>query len=48
MNKKNVKWTIKSLLEKYSTIEFPEYQREAAVWNLDKKQKLIDDDLVKS
>ena len=42
MNKKNVKWTIKSLLEKYNTIEFPEYQREAAVWNLDKKQKLID------
>ncbi len=42
MNKTNIKWTIKSLLEKYDAIEFPEYQREPSVWNLDKKQKLID------
>jgi hypothetical protein len=42
MNKNNFTWTIKDLEERYNIIEFPEYQREPTVWNLDKKQKLID------
>ena len=42
MNKNNVMWTIKDLQEKNALIEFPEYQREPTVWNLDKKRKLID------
>jgi hypothetical protein len=42
MKKFNYQWTIKTLLEKQHMIEFPEYQREPTVWDLDKKRKLID------
>ena len=35
-------WTIKKLTENINKIEFPEFQREPTVWNLDKKQRLID------
>ncbi|MGO9014000.1 MAG: DUF262 domain-containing protein [Dissulfurispiraceae bacterium] len=35
-------WTISKLSEHIKQIEFPEFQREATVWNLEKKQKLID------
>jgi len=35
-------WTIKKLSESYNNIEFPEFQREPTVWNLEKKQRLID------
>lgn len=42
MEKSNDYWTIKDLFEKRQQIEFPEYQREANVWNLEKKQRLID------
>lgn len=34
--------TIKGLSEKFLAIDFPEYQRESTVWDLDQKQKLID------
>ena len=42
MKKKNVKWSIKDLQKKFDIIEFPEFQREPTVWNLEKKRKLID------
>ena len=42
MKKKNLKWTIEDLMKRYKNIEFPEFQREPNVWNLDKKRKLID------
>jgi uncharacterized protein with ParB-like and HNH nuclease domain len=42
MNKRNVKWSISDLQKNYDIIEFPEYQREPTVWNIDKKRKLID------
>lgn len=34
--------TIEALRESFLTIDFPEYQRESTVWDLDQKQKLID------
>jgi hypothetical protein len=42
MNKSNEHWTIKQLFKRMHLIEFPEYQREPNVWNLEKKQRLID------
>ena len=42
MKKLNYKWSIRELLTKQDLIEFPEYQREPTVWDLDKKRKLID------
>ncbi len=42
MKKNNQQLTIRSLLEMIDDIEFPEYQREPTVWNLDRKRKLID------
>ena len=42
MEKKTILWPIKHLLEVNSSIEYPDYQREAFVWNLQKKQRLID------
>lgn len=42
MRKNNLYWTIKQLSENRHLIEFPEYQREPTVWNLEKKQRLID------
>jgi hypothetical protein len=42
MKKINRTWTIDDLRNKKGIIEFPEYQREPTVWNLQKKQRLID------
>ena len=42
MKKVNFLWSIRELLEKFDLIEFPEFQREPTVWNLEKKRKLID------
>lgn len=42
MKKRNIKWTIRELAGKFELFEFPEFQREPTVWNLQKKQKLID------
>lgn len=44
MKKINTFWTIRYLRDIYMkrSIDFPEYQREANVWNLYKKQRLID------
>ena len=36
------KWSIRKLLTKIGIIDYPEFQREPTVWNLDKKQRLID------
>jgi hypothetical protein len=35
-------WTIEKLRETIDRIEFPEFQREPTVWDLEKKQRLID------
>lgn len=42
MKKENQQWSIATLQEKIDDIEFPEYQREPTVWDLDRKRKLID------
>ena len=42
MEKNNYYWTIKFLKDNLAQIDFPEYQREPTVWNLEKKQRLID------
>jgi hypothetical protein len=42
MTKDNLTWTIRELLTKIDNIEFPEFQREGTVWDVDKKIKLID------
>ncbi len=42
MRKSNVRWTIQELKDKRQLVEFPEYQREPTVWNLEKKRRLID------
>lgn len=42
MEKNNFYWTIKDFVDNLAQIEFPEYQREPIVWNLEKKQRLID------
>ena len=42
MKKKNLRWTIDHLIENRHSVEFPEYQREPTVWNLEKKRRLID------
>lgn len=42
MKKTNGTWTIEDLRNRKGIIEFPEYQREPTVWNLQKKQRLID------
>lgn len=34
--------TVAELSEQFLSIDFPEYQRESTVWDLDQKQKLID------
>jgi hypothetical protein len=36
------KWSIRELLTKIGLIDYPEFQREPTVWDLDKKQRLID------
>jgi hypothetical protein len=35
-------WTIEKLSKNFNNIEFPEFQREPTIWDLEKKQKLID------
>src|ERR1035441_9188824 len=35
-------WTVDDLVKHLGKIEFPEFQREATVWKLEKKQRLID------
>ena len=35
-------WTIEKLRQNINNIEFPEFQREPPVWDLEKKQRLID------
>ena len=42
MEKNNLFWTIEYLINNIHLIDFPEYQREPTVWNLEKKQRLID------
>lgn len=42
MKKTNSTWTISDLHNRRGIVEFPEYQREPTVWNLEKKQRLID------
>jgi hypothetical protein len=42
MERKIVKWSINDLVNNKPNIGFPEFQREPTVWNLTKKQKLID------
>jgi len=42
MTKDNLTWTVRELLTKIDAIEFPEFQREGTVWDVDKKIKLID------
>lgn len=42
MKTQHVYWTIENLRKKINSIEFPEFQREPTVWDLEKKQRLID------
>jgi len=42
MKKTYHNWTIKELINKIDNIDFPEFQRDPNVWNLEKKQRLID------
>ncbi len=42
MRTKHVTWTINDLRRNIGRIEYPEFQREPTVWNLEKKQRLID------
>jgi len=42
MDRSATTFTIQELQHEFPRIEFPEYQREPTVWNLDQKQRLID------
>ena len=42
MKIKHISWTIEELSKNFKNIDYPEFQREGAVWTLDKKQRLID------
>jgi len=42
MKTQHAYWTIDKLSKTTNDIEFPEFQREPTVWNLEKKQRLID------
>ena len=42
MKKENKKWKISEFIDKIGIISFPEYQREPNVWDLKKRQRLID------
>ena len=42
MKKDNKKWKIREFIDKIGMISFPEYQREPNVWDLKKRQRLID------
>ena len=42
MQKETVLWSVRDLEERFSRINFPEYQREPNIWSLLEKQRLID------
>jgi hypothetical protein len=42
MKTRHVYWTIEKLRKSINSIEYPEFQREPTVWDLEKKQRLID------
>ena len=42
MHRSPLSFKIRDLQHQYPSIEFPEYQREPTVWNLEQKQRLID------
>lgn len=42
MDKTTELWSVTDLANRFTTINFPEYQREPNVWSLDAKQRLID------
>src|SRR3954471_6587194 len=42
MERSATTFKIRDLRQEFPRIEFPEYQREPNVWNLDQKQRLID------
>jgi len=42
MEKTHELWAVKKLVNNLDKIEFPEFQREPTVWDLEKKQRLID------
>jgi hypothetical protein len=42
LKKDNSKWKIREFIDKIGMISFPEYQREPNVWDLKKRQRLID------
>lgn len=42
MNRSTGSITIEQLRDQFLSIDFPEYQRESTVWDVDQKQKLID------
>ena len=42
MRKEIEPWSVQKLREKFSQIDFPEYQREPNLWSLTEKQRLID------
>jgi hypothetical protein len=42
MERTALQWKISELRQYFDAIEFPDYQREPNVWNLDQKQHLID------
>ena len=42
MRKTVESWTVQELKDRYSSIDFPEYQREPNLWSLIEKQRLID------
>lgn len=42
MKTRHETWSISELIERIDRIEYPEFQREPSVWNMDKKRRLID------
>ncbi len=42
MKTRHIYWTIEKLSKNINNIEFPEFQREPTIWDLEKKQKLVD------
>jgi hypothetical protein len=42
MKKQHQRWKISEIVKLSNKIEFPEFQREAPIWKLEKKQRLID------
>jgi hypothetical protein len=42
VDKQTKLWSLREMVERFATIEFPEYQREPNVWSRDAKQRLID------